>query len=213
MSNTMSDELVSNLVDFCENRLRVYAMLSRCFEKELDAAFAEELATKVAFASDDAALAEGFSLLQSDLAKRDEPALEQLAVAFNRVFFGMGPRAAQKAFPYESVYTSERGLMMQEAYSQVLRIYRVSGFAKDPKFTEPATRNPPKPPCASSWHLRASTCSTGFPGSCGIWRRQPKRASTGTSPCSSGRSCVPTCVRWRRSWNSRLATAASDLDV
>ena len=63
MSNTMSDELVSNLVDFCENRLRVYAMLSRCFEKELDAAFAEELATKVAFASDDAALAEGFSLL------------------------------------------------------------------------------------------------------------------------------------------------------
>ena len=137
MSNTMSDELVSNLVDFCENRLRVYAMLSRCFEKELDAAFAEELATKVAFASDDAALAEGFSLLQSDLAKRDEPALEQLAVAFNRVFFGMGPRAAQKAFPYESVYTSERGLMMQEAYNQVLRIYRASGFAKDPKFTEP----------------------------------------------------------------------------
>ena len=137
MSNTMSDELVSNLVDFCENRLRVYAMLSRCFEKELDAAFAEELATKVAFASDDAALAEGFSLLQSDLAKRDEPALEQLAVAFNRVFFGMGPRTAQKAFPYESVYTSPDGLMMQEAYTQVRTLYHAARFAKDPAFPEP----------------------------------------------------------------------------
>ena len=58
-------------------------------------------------------------------------------MVFDRVFFGMGPRSAQKAFPYESVYTSEGGLMMQDAYSEVLRLYRAAGFAKDPGFTEP----------------------------------------------------------------------------
>ena len=101
MEEVMSAELVENLVDFCENRARVYALLSRCYEKELDTAFAAELAEAA------------------------------------RVFFGMGPRSAQKAFPYESVYTSEGGRMMQDAYSEVLRLYRAAGFAKDPGFTEP----------------------------------------------------------------------------
>ena len=56
---------------------------------------------------------------------------------FDRAFFGMGPRTAQKAFPYESVYTSEGGLMMQDAYAEVLHVYRAAGFAKDPGFKEP----------------------------------------------------------------------------
>ena len=66
-----------------------------------------------------------------------EAALEQFAVVLNRVFFGMGPRTAQKAFPYESVYTSPDGLMMQEAYTQVRTLYHAARFAKDPAFPEP----------------------------------------------------------------------------
>lgn len=137
MIETMPAELAENLIDFCENRSRVYALLSRCYETEIDAAFAEALAGEAALASDDAGLAAGFAALQADLAGCDEDALEQLAVVFDRAFFGMGPRTAQKAFPYESVYTSEGGLMMQDAYSEVLRLYRAAGFAKDPGFTEP----------------------------------------------------------------------------
>lgn len=137
MEEVMSAELVENLVDFCENRARVYALLSRCYEKELDTAFAAELAEAARVESDDPALAEGFAALQTDLAGCDDGQLELLAVVFDRVFFGMGPRSAQKAFPYESVYTSEGGLMMQDAYSEVLRLYRAAGFAKDPGFTEP----------------------------------------------------------------------------
>ena len=117
MIETMPAELAENLIDFCENRDRVYALLSRCYETEIDAAFAEALAGEAALASDDAGLAAGFAALQADLADCDEDALEQLAVVFDRAFFGMGPRTAQKAFPYESVYTSEGGLMMQEAYA------------------------------------------------------------------------------------------------
>ena len=137
MTDTMPAELAENLIDFCENRGRVYALLSRCYEAEVDAAFAEELAGEASLASDDEALAEGFARLQADLAGCDEGALEQLAVVFDRAFFGMGPRTAQKAFPYESVYTSEGGLMMQDAYAEVLHVYRGAGFAKDPGFREP----------------------------------------------------------------------------
>ena len=134
MVETMPAELAENLIDFCENRSRVYALLSRCYETEIDAAFAEALAGEAALASDDAGLAAGFAALQADLAGCDEDALEQLAVVFDRAFFGMGPRTAQKAFPYESVYTSEGGLMMQEAYAEVLHVYRGAGFAKNPGF-------------------------------------------------------------------------------
>lgn len=137
MSETMPAELAENLIDFCENRRRVYALLSRCYEKEVDAAFAESFSCDAALESDDATLAAQFAALQADLADCDEAKLEQLAVVFDRAFFGMGPRTAQKAFPYESVYTSEGGLMMQDAYAQVLHVYRDAGFAKNPGFTEP----------------------------------------------------------------------------
>ena len=60
-----------------------------------------------------------------------------LAVVFDRAFFGMGPRAAQKAFPCESVYTSAEGLMMQDAYSQAVEAYRSERLAKNPGFHEP----------------------------------------------------------------------------
>ena len=97
MIETMPAELAENLIDFCENRSRVYALLSRCYETEIDAAFAEALAGEAALASDDAGLAAGFAALQADLARLRRDALEQLAVVFDRAFFGMGPRTAQKA--------------------------------------------------------------------------------------------------------------------
>lgn len=137
MSETMPVELAENLIDFCENRARVYTLLARCYEREVDDAFAAELADHAALESDDAQLVEEFAALTAGLAACDDAQLEQLAVTFNRVFFGMGPRAAQKAFPYESVYTSDKALMMQDAYSAVLHVYREAGFAKNPEFTEP----------------------------------------------------------------------------
>lgn len=137
MSETMPAELAENLIEFCENRARVYTLLSRCYESEMDASFAVELAGANSIESDDSTVAAEFTSLQEALAGCDETQLEQLAVVFNRAFFGMGPRTAQKAFPYESVYTSEGGLMMQDAYSDVLHWYRDANFKKNPDFTEP----------------------------------------------------------------------------
>ena len=137
MEESLSAELVKNLAAFAQNRGNVYGLLSRCFEREVDAPFAEWVANEFSFESDDGALVALVASMRGDLAGCDEAGLEQLAVVFDRAFFGMGPRTAQRAFPYESVYTSAEGLMMQDAYSQVVSAYRESRLAKNPDFHEP----------------------------------------------------------------------------
>lgn len=133
----LSEELIENLSAFSENRRAVYTFLARCYEKEIDEACATAVVGQFNFASDDAALTTEVNALKAALIKQDGEALEHLAVVFNRVFFGMGPRTAQKAFPYESVYTSDKGLMMQAAYAEVKQLYAANGFVKNPDFTEP----------------------------------------------------------------------------
>ncbi len=133
---TGNDDCVA-LAEVMESRGNVYRVLSRCFRVEVDATFAAELTDEFMFESEDASLTEPLAAMRAALAGAGESELEQLAVTFDRVFFGMGPLTARHAFPYESVYTSDRGIMMQEAYSQVVHAYREQRLAKDPSFTEP----------------------------------------------------------------------------
>ncbi|MEC4273576.1 molecular chaperone TorD family protein [Adlercreutzia sp. R25] len=140
MSDVLLDEETrSGLAALMESRANVYRLLSRCFRSEVDEALACDIAEAFAFESDDAALMEALAAMKraAAVAAGDEQALELLAVTFDRVFFGMGPLTARHAFPYESVYTSDRGIMMQEAYTQVARTYREQALAKDASFTEP----------------------------------------------------------------------------
>ncbi len=125
------------LVALMESRANVYKILSRSFREEMDMHFAEELASGFSFESDDPELEDALKATQQSLHAANDDLIEQLAVTFDRVFFGMGPLTARHAFPYESVYTSEKGIMMQEAYSQVVRLYREQHLVKDESFTEP----------------------------------------------------------------------------
>ena len=127
----------ASLAELMTSRANVYRLLSRCYRSEMDAALARELTDEFTFASDDPALADALDAMRAALAGVDEQALELLAVTFDRVFFGMGPLTARHAFPYESVYTSDRGIMMQDAYAQVVRAYREQHLTKDASFTEP----------------------------------------------------------------------------
>ncbi len=136
MDKQLSDEAVA-MRELMESRANVYLMLSRCYEREVDRALAADLSAGFAFESSDAQLARSLDAMESALAEIDDADIEMLAVDFDRVFFGMGPLTARHAFPYESVYTSERGIMMQDAYAQVARIYREQRLAKDSSFTEP----------------------------------------------------------------------------
>jgi len=129
--------LAENLEAFCTHRAHMYRFLSRCFEVEIDADFAREIADEFSLVSEDGELVESFALLREEVKDLDEQGLEKLAVLFNRAFFGMGPKTAQKAFPYESVYTSAEGIMMQEAFARTVKAYQEAHCAKNPEFPEP----------------------------------------------------------------------------
>lgn len=137
MSVEITTAPASELVELMESRANVYKVLSRSYLKEIDEAFAQEFAEAFNFESSNEELVRNLNAAKEALAGADEAALELLAVDFDRVFFGMGPLTARHAFPYESVYTSDRGIMMQDAYAQVLHVYREQHLAKDKSFTEP----------------------------------------------------------------------------
>ncbi len=133
----MEAEMIQGLMALMESRANVYRVLSRCYREEMDERFATELSEGFAFESDDEGLNAALGALRAELLGVDADGLEQLAVTFDRVFFGMGPLTARHAFPYESVYTSDKGILMQDAYAQVARTYREHQLAKDASFTEP----------------------------------------------------------------------------
>ena len=98
-----------------EIRYGFYCFLARCFEREAD----EELLNKIA----------GMSLPKSEGVEglKEKADTDELAADFAAVFLGAGQAAGNAAFPYESVYTSAKGLVMQEAWSQVKDIMDASG--------------------------------------------------------------------------------------
>ncbi len=53
-----------------------------------------------------------------------------------RAFIGNTNELDGAAFPFESVYTSEKRLLMQQARDEVLAIYRAFGIDKDPSWRE-----------------------------------------------------------------------------
>lgn len=63
----------------------------------------------------------------------------QLAVEYARVFLAAGVFSQDEAtaVPYESVFTSEGHLMMQESRDDVVRRYTADGFAVNPDIHEP----------------------------------------------------------------------------
>ena len=79
---------------------------------------------------------EGYRLFAKFLSNTWENSLTELAVDYSRVFIGHGVDAFSAAYPYESVYTSEKRLLMQDARDEVLAIYRSCGLDKQESWKE-----------------------------------------------------------------------------
>ena len=109
-----------------EERAAVYEFLSIAFGEEVPLAFLASL-------RDGAPALDGeLGAFVASLADADDAALASrrtdLAAEYARIFLGM---SRSPVAPYESVYTSETGLLMQEARDEVLAHYRREGFAVD----------------------------------------------------------------------------------
>lgn len=122
------------LDDILLNRRTFYSLLARIFRTEADDALLGAL-KGVGFPekTGDPALDAGYAKLRGWLAHPGEDPVTDLAVDYARVFLGAGVSGRDAAYPYESVYTSPEGLVMQDAWEDVCRIYRAHGLERPEK--------------------------------------------------------------------------------
>lgn len=136
-TNMTEDEALRQLASVNEGRAKTYALLSRLFAREADGELLEALrSTRFPANTGNDKLDEGHRLIVGQLNTLWENSLSELAIDYARVFLGGGIDGHSAAYPYESVYTSPRRLLMQDARDEVLALYRSEGFDKAQSWTE-----------------------------------------------------------------------------
>lgn len=112
-------------------RARTYGMLSRLFLKEVDEKTLEELCgMRFPTAMGNKDVDEGYRMLFEYLKLSWDDTVRELAIDYVRTFIGHGVNGYSAAYPFESVYTSERRLLMQEARAEVLQTLRENGLKR-----------------------------------------------------------------------------------
>ena len=128
---------LEELIKLNEQRAATYGLLARLFRVEIDEELLKELRGMrfpAKTGNDD--VDKGYRLFAKYLSNAWENTLTELAVDYSRVFIGHGVDAFSAAYPFESVYTSEKRLLMQDARDEVLAIYRSCGLDKQDSWKE-----------------------------------------------------------------------------
>lgn len=135
---TATDEAtLGDLIQLNEQRAATYGLLSRLFRVEIDEPLLNELhGMRFPANTGNKDVDEGYRLLATYLSNTWDNSLTDLAVDYVRVFIGHGVDAFSAAYPFESVYTSEKRLLMQDARDEVLAIYRAAGLDKQDSWKE-----------------------------------------------------------------------------
>lgn len=120
---------------------QTYRFLSQMLLKELSEEAIDELA-KQQWPCDtgNEALDRGYAQVRRFFHFASSDVRGQLAVEYARVFLAAGVFSQDKkltAVPYESVFTSELHIMMQESRDDVVRRYAADGFVVNPDLHEP----------------------------------------------------------------------------
>lgn len=118
-----------------QNRMQVYSLLARLFRKEVDDELLVILQAGDILETDDPKLTEALDLMRGYLASEDASTLD-LARDYARTFCGAGSTKKNSAYPFESVYTSEKGLLMQEARDGALAWYHRFGLGRSETWTD-----------------------------------------------------------------------------
>lgn len=120
-----------------ESRAATYGLLARLYRREVDQTLLDELKTvHFPFDTGNALVDSGYRMMVTYLSKTWENTLTELAADYLRTFLGHGIDGHSAAYPYESVYTSERRLLMQDARTEILALFRANGLEKDPSFKD-----------------------------------------------------------------------------
>ena len=126
------------LAQMMDSRAATYNLLARLYRVEVDEPLLEKLRTsRFPLRTGNKEINLGYKLMREYLGRSWENAKTELAVDYVRSFIGHGNTAYSCAYPYESVYTSGRRLLMQDARDEVVLIYRSAGKDKAPDWTDP----------------------------------------------------------------------------
>ena len=133
----LSEQDRAMLVGLNEQRENMYGLLSRLYKVEMDEDFYKglcEAAFPTATGNDD--VDAGYRRIALYCASHRDDALLDLARDYARVFIGHGNNAYAAAYPFESVYTSEKRLLLQDARDEVLAIDRANLLKKGEEWTD-----------------------------------------------------------------------------
>jgi TorA maturation chaperone TorD len=135
--DSAAEELLDELKFAFMQRAHTYTLLSRLYIKEVDEALLDELHGGVyPVESGNESLNEGYLLFATYLSNLWSESVSELKVDYARCFLGHGVDGYSAAYPYESVYTSEKRLMMQQARADVLALYASQGIARADNWKE-----------------------------------------------------------------------------
>ncbi len=122
---------MKDLTEVIEFRSEFYRLLSSLFLKEASMEVLEKLSSLSLPPVRSKKSIEG---LIPPKGKELKSFKEELDVDFARIFLGMNSKGA---FPYESVYRSKLGLLMQDPFDEVRAFYNKTGVTKNSCLPEP----------------------------------------------------------------------------
>lgn len=131
------DEMFASIAEATERRAEIYGIISRIYRVEVNEEFLSELKeTSFPAKTGSEKMDRGYRLISKYLSRPTEGMLLELAVDYARTYIGTGTDGYSASYPYESVYTSEQRLVMQEARDEVLAVYRASGLNKSEQWKD-----------------------------------------------------------------------------
>lgn len=126
----MNAETLAQVRNLAEARAQFYELLASLYFRELDERGIGRLAAgglgALSIGNDEADA--GLAAMASYLKHRGRNVRQDLAVDFAGAILAAGSYEERRATPYESVFTSESGLLMQEARDEVYRFYCDAGI-------------------------------------------------------------------------------------
>ena len=135
MEQLTRDEIIA----FVGSRKNTYDLLAKVYHNEVDAEFLDKLAeTPLPCLNDKSLQDAGYARLRTFLRNRDSDSTHAINGEFCGMILGAGATdLEQMASPYESVYTSEEQLLMQDARDQIVAMYASEGISVKNENNEP----------------------------------------------------------------------------
>lgn len=128
----MAKNEFKDIMELMKKRAATYGLLARLYRVEIDREALDQLQSmRFPTGTGNKLVDDGYKQLYDYLKGAWDESITELAVDYARTFIGHGVNGYSAAYPYESVYTSERRLMMQEARAEVLQTLRENNLKRD----------------------------------------------------------------------------------